>query len=136
MAQWSIEIKAAGSGVAFHRFEQGPPPGASLFAELGDTVVWQNLTDVQVQLQSTNPPGSALDQTIGPGQSSSGLFVVIESVAYECVLPQQGHRIEVVSPLTFRAPTGDAAVALAQTPQMPSNRRSRTRKHGRGRGAK
>lgn len=94
MAQWVIEIHSVGDQLEFHRLEQGPPPGAPLSAQVGDTVVWQNRTNAEVVLISTEPAG-VLNQTLGPGEPSHGLFVVSGTVKYVCVHPSQTHKIEV-----------------------------------------
>jgi hypothetical protein len=95
--QWTIEILDAGNGaVAFRPFVPGAAEGDPLRAESGDTVLWANRTDLTVGLQSTNPAGLALDQTIAAGESSASLFVFPGGrVEYRCTQPEREHVIEV-----------------------------------------
>ena len=94
--QWTIEIRRAqGGGVLFLPFVPGAMPGDPLQADAGDTILWSNRTSLDLELESTDPVGLSLDQTLTAGSSSDELFIFPGgTVKYECKQPLQTHVIQ------------------------------------------
>jgi hypothetical protein len=96
--QWIVEIiETEGDGVAFRPDVPGAASGDPLIAKPNDLVVWSNRTDRRVTLESTNPSGLPLDQTVDAGEASSSQFLVpdVARIEYRCIDPDQPHAIDV-----------------------------------------
>ena len=93
--QWLIVITGDEDAVEFTPFVPDTMPGDPLLADAGDTVVWSNHTDVDLDLESDDPSASDLDQTLPAGESSAALFVVpAGGVKYHCTQPFKEHQIK------------------------------------------
>jgi hypothetical protein len=94
--QWVVEIRRAKTGgVFFLPFVPGAQPDDPLLADAGDTMLWSNRTTLDLDLESTDPPGLSVDQTLTAGSTSASLFNFPGgTVKYECKQPLKAHVIQ------------------------------------------